>query len=111
MKTETGDIKVAKADETKLFNPHPALAGNYEYQVCETEHEAAEVLKEREIKVIDLVNAELKNRARANEYQKLLAPFKKSQMTESDRTERLIRDLMILRNIDEKTARELVGAL
>lgn len=82
----------------------------FDYQQCESEDEAASVLKEKELSVLELVNAKLKAQGRANAYQAALAPHKPSTMSQDDAVESIVR-AMIRQGIPESIARAQVSSL
>ena len=83
---------------------------SFDYQECENEQEAQEVMKKKEWKLVDMVNEALKANARSNAYQSALLPYKPSEVSPEDIKERMIRDYIRL-GIPEDTARKQVEAL
>ena len=82
----------------------------FEFQVCENDSEAQDVLTRKNLSIVDLVNDRLKASARSNAYQAALMPYRPSEVSEEDIIERTVRD-MIRVGIPEQTARETVLAL
>ena len=92
-----------------------AEAGNeiekaFEFQECESEHEAQHVIAEKKWYLRDLVNKALRTNARSNAYQAALLPYRPSEVSPEDIKERMVRDYIRL-GIPEDTARRQVEAL
>jgi hypothetical protein len=110
MKTETGGFSF-KVPETHV------LAGKkieevFEYQVCENDTDAQEILDAKEWTLIGLVNDNLKANARSNAYQNASAVYRplNESVTPEKIKERMIRDYIRL-GISEDVARKQVDAL
>lgn len=82
----------------------------FEYQVCQTEVEATEVLTSKKWNIVGMVNDNLKANARSNAYQAALLPYRPSEVSPDEIKERMIRDYIRL-GIPEDTARKQVEAL
>lgn len=82
----------------------------FDYQVCQTEAEATEVLTTKKWSIVGMVNDNLKANARSNAYQAALLPYRPSEVTPDEIKERMIRDYIRL-GIPEDTARKQVEAL
>ena len=107
MKQVTGNIKIAKADETETFKAHPAFEVTFTADQCENEQEAVNTLTKKEWKLVELVNVALKNAARSAKYQLTLAPYKIDTMTEDKLRERLVSDYTRL-GVPQDVAEKLV---
>lgn len=108
MKTQVGKFSF------KVPDGH-SEAGNkiekaFEFQVCETEAEANEVMTTRKLSLVDMVNDILKANARSNAYQSALLPYRPTEVPAEDIKERMIRDFIRL-GIAEDVARAQVDAL
>jgi hypothetical protein len=79
----------------------------FEYQVCENDTEASQVLADKKLSLAELVNDKLKSNARSNAYQAALLPYRPSEVSTEDIQERAIRDLIRL-GMPEDAARNLV---
>ena len=79
----------------------------FEYQVCETDAEATQVLADKKLSLAEVVSDKLKANARSNAYQAALLPYRPSEVSQEDIQERAIRDLIRL-GMDEESARNLV---
>ena len=82
----------------------------FDYQLCNTEAEATQVITDKKWSVVALVNDNLKANARSNAYQAALLPYRPSEVTPEEIQERMIRDYIRL-GIPEDTARKQVTAL
>jgi len=82
----------------------------FDYQVCDNETEATEVLTSKKWSIVGMVNDNLKANARSNAYQAALLPYRPSEVTPDEIKERMIRDYIRL-GIPEDTARKQVEAL
>jgi hypothetical protein len=81
----------------------------FEYQELETVEEAQQVLAEKKLSIVDLVNDKLKANARSNSYQAALLPYRPSEVSQDDIVERMVRDYIRLGKTEE-VARKLVQA-
>lgn len=79
----------------------------FDYEKCETEQEAQEVITAKGWKLANLVNDVLKANARSNAYQAALLPYRPSEVSEEDIAERMVRDYIRL-GFSEEVARETV---
>jgi hypothetical protein len=108
MRTEIGKFSFAVPEG------HPQAGENikktFEYQICDTEHEAHAVIKEKKWSVVALVNDNLKANARSNAYQAALLPYRPSEVSPAEIKERMVRDYIRL-GINEDVARKQVDAL
>lgn len=86
------------------------LEKSFEYQVCDNEPEASEMLASKKWSIVGMVNDTLKANARSNAYQAALLPYKPSEVSAEDIKERMIRDYIRL-GIPEDTARKQVESL
>jgi hypothetical protein len=82
----------------------------FEYQECENDSEATNLMTEKKFSIKDLVNDKVKQNARSNAYQAALLPYRPSEVAPEDIKERMIRDYIRL-GIPEETARKQVDAL
>lgn len=82
----------------------------FEYQVCESESEALEVIETKGWKIVQMVNDNLKANARSNAYQAALLPYRPSEVSPEEIQERMVRDYIRL-GIPEDVARKQVAAL
>jgi deoxyxylulose-5-phosphate synthase len=82
----------------------------FEYQECENDTEATQVLTEKKMSITDLVNDKLKANARSNSYQAALLPYRPSEVTPEEIKERMVRDFIRL-GVAEDVARTQVSAL
>jgi hypothetical protein len=82
----------------------------FEYQVVENDTEANQVLTDKKISLIELVNDKLKANARSNAYQAALLPYRPSEVSPEEIQERMVRDFIRL-GVPEDTARAQVSAL
>lgn len=105
MKTEVGkfsfSVPEGHADAGKKIEKA------FEYQVCENDAEAQQVLTDKKLSLTDVVNDKVKANARSNAYQAALLPYRPSEVSPEDIQERAIRDLIRL-GMDEESARNLV---
>lgn len=83
---------------------------SFDYQVCESEGEATNVITEKKWSVVGMVNDNLKANARSNAYQAALLPYRPSEVSPEDIRERMIRDYIRL-GVAEDVARKQVEAL
>lgn len=83
---------------------------NFTYPQVTTEAEATAVCKEKEWDLVEFVNAELRDNARANAYQSLSAAHRPSKVSAEDIRERMIRDYIRL-GIPADVARKQVEGL
>jgi len=83
---------------------------SYNYIQCKNDQQAVATLKEEEWSIVDMVNDELKNRSRSNAYQKALAPYKTSNVSQEDIRKRMVLD-MIRVGVPEDVAERTVAAL
>lgn len=83
---------------------------SYNYVQCKNDQQAVATLKAEEWALVDMVNEELKNRARSNAYQKALAPYKTSNVSQEDIRKRMVLD-MIRVGVPEDVAERTVKAL
>ncbi len=79
----------------------------FEYQAVENDTEAATVLTEKKLSLVELVNDKLKMNARSNAYQTALLPYRPSEVSPEEIRERTIRDLIRL-GMSEDAARAMV---
>jgi hypothetical protein len=82
----------------------------YEYKACDTADEASAVVAEKKWNFVEMVNDVLKANARSNAYQAALLPYRPSEVSPDEITERIIRDF-IRRGIPEDAARKQVLAM
>jgi deoxyxylulose-5-phosphate synthase len=82
----------------------------FEYQECENDTEATQVLTEKKMSITDLVNDKLKANARSNSYQAALLPYRPSEVTPEEIKERMVRDFIRL-GVAEDVARTQVESL
>lgn len=82
----------------------------FDYKVCDTDDEALTVLSEKNWKLRDLVNDNLKANARSNAYQAALLPYRPSEVSQEDIKERMVRDFIRL-GIPEAAARAQVDGM
>ncbi len=68
--------------------------GTYIFSQCANDQQAAATLLERKWRLMDLVNDELKSRARSNAYQNATMPYKPSEVPQETIRTRMIRDLI-----------------
>jgi hypothetical protein len=108
MKNEVGKFSF------KVPDGHPQAGEKiekaFEYQVCDSDTEATEVLTDKKWALRDLVNDNLKASARSNAYQNALAPYRPSEVSPEDIKERMIRDFIRL-GVTEDVARAQVDTL
>jgi len=108
METKTAKFKFAIPDG------HPEagkqIEKQFDYQVCETEAEASQVIEDKKWSVLKMVNEALKSNARSNAYQAALLPYKPSEVSKEDIVERMVRDYIRL-GIPEEAARAQVTAM
>jgi hypothetical protein len=108
MKTEIGKFSFAVPEG------HPEQGNKiekaFEYKVCENEAEATQVLSERKLSIVEMVNDKLKANARSNAYQAALLPYRPSEVSPEDIQERMIRDYIRL-GVSEEAARAQVTAM
>jgi hypothetical protein len=83
---------------------------SFDYQVCETEGEAATIITDKKWSVVGMVNDNLKANARSNAYQAALLPYRPSEVSPEDIKERMVRDYIRL-GVAEDVARKQVDAL
>ncbi len=86
------------------------LEKSFEYQVCNSEQEAQEVLTSKKWSLVGMVNDTLKANARSNAYQAALLPYRPSEVSQDDIKERMIRDYIRL-GVSEDIARKTVEGL
>lgn len=82
----------------------------FDYQVCQNEPEAQDVITSKKWNIVTMVNDALKANARSNAYQTALLPYRPSEVSAEDIKERMVRDYIRL-GIPEETARQQVDAL
>lgn len=82
----------------------------FEHNVCDNETEAQQVIADKKMSVVGMVNDILKANARSNAYQAALLPYRPSEVSPEDIKERMIRDYIRL-GISEDSARKQVDAL
>jgi len=82
----------------------------FDFNECENEAEANQVIAEKKWDIKDLVNKALKTNARSNAYQAALLPYRPSEVSADDIRERMIRDYIRL-GIAEDVARKQVESL
>ena len=82
----------------------------FEYQECENDTEAQNVLTEKKLSLADLVNDKLKANARSNAYQAALLPYRPSEVSPEEIQERMVRDFIRL-GIAEDVARAQVAGM
>lgn len=120
LKTDGAGRAIHNADLSfKVPESHPrhkdekgnvrTISKSYSYSQCANDRQAAETLKTEEWSLVDLVNEELKGRARNNAYQKAMAPYKKTVSPEAIRA-RMVLDMIRL-GIPEEVAEKNVAAL
>jgi hypothetical protein len=73
----------------------------FEYPVCENDAEAAKVLADKKLSILDMVNEKLKANARSNAYQNALLPYKPSEVSQDDIVERMVRDFIRMGKTEE----------
>lgn len=83
---------------------------SFEYKVCDTDDQALSVLNEKNWKLRDMVNDNLKANARSNGYQAALLPYRPSEVSQEDIKERMVRDFIRL-GVPEAAARAQVDSL
>lgn len=81
----------------------------FEFQICENDSEASQVLADKKLSITELVNDKLKANARSNAYQAALLPYRPSEVTPAEIQERMIRDYIRL-GVPEDMARKQVAA-
>lgn len=86
------------------------LEKSFEYQVCNSEAEAQDVLTSKKWSLVGMVNDTLKANARSNAYQAALLPYRPSEVSQDDIKERMIRDYIRL-GVSEDIARKTVEGL
>lgn len=82
----------------------------FEYQECDTDEQAAEVMAEKKWNLKDMVNEALKANARSNAYQTAILPYKPSEVPQEDIVERMVRDAIRM-GATEEFARATVASL
>ncbi len=82
----------------------------FEYQSCETEAEAQNIITEKKWNIVTMVNDTLKANARSNAYQAALLPYRPSEVSPEDIKERMVRDYIRL-GLPEDAARAQVEAV
>lgn len=82
----------------------------FEYKQVNTETEAQEVMTEKKLSLVKVVNDLLKGSARSNAYQAALLPYRPSEVSQDDIKERMVRDYIRL-GVSEEIARKNVDAL
>lgn len=108
METKVGKFSFAIPEGHPQFGEKIEKA--FEYQQVSNDAEATQVLTERKLSIVELVNDKLKANARSNAYQAALLPYRPSEVSAEDIKERMIRDYIRL-GIPEDTARKQVEAL
>jgi len=108
MKTEIGKFSFA------IPEGHPQQGEKvekaFDYKVCENVAEAEQVLTDKKLSIIEMVNDKLKANARSNAYQAALLPYRPSEVSPEDIKERMIRDYIRL-GVSEDAARAQVEAM
>lgn len=79
----------------------------FEFQVCQSTEEATQVLADKNLSILDMVNDKLKANARSNAYQAALLPYRPSEVSQEDIVERMVRDFIRI-GITEENARVMV---
>jgi len=79
----------------------------FTYNVCQTEEEARDVMAQRKLSVLAMVNEQQKKLARSNAYQAAMLPYKPSEVSPEDIKERMIRDYIRMGK-SEAAARRIV---
>ena len=82
----------------------------FDYQVCNTEAEASEVITAKKWNIVTMVNDNLKANARSSAYQAALLPYRPSEVSPEDIKERMVRDYIRL-GIPENVARAQVESM
>jgi hypothetical protein len=82
----------------------------FEYKVCENDPEATQVMTDKKLSLLEMVNDKLKANARSNAYQAALLPYRPSEVSPEDIKERMVRDYIRL-GVPEAMARAQVDAL
>lgn len=82
----------------------------FDYQVCNTEAEAQEVITAKKWNIVTMVNDNLKANARSSAYQAALLPYRPSEVSPEDIKERMVRDYIRL-GIPENVARAQVESM
>jgi len=86
------------------------IAGSYDYAQCKNDAQAVATLKEEEWAIVDMVNDELKSRAKNNAYQKAFAGYKKSAVSPEQIRARMVLDMIrvgVPADVAEKTVANL----
>lgn len=86
------------------------IKGEYDYVQCRNDVQAIATLKAEEWNITDMVNDELKGRARNNAHQKAFAGYKKSSVSLEQIRARLVLD-MIRVGVPADKAEQTVAAL
>lgn len=82
----------------------------FEYQIVEDDAEATQVLTDKKLSIVELVNDKLKANARSNAYQAALLPYRPSEVSPEEIQERMVRDYIRL-GVAEEVARKQVASL
>lgn len=82
----------------------------FDYKVCENDAEATQVMTDKKLSLLEMVNDKLKANARSNAYQAALLPYRPSEVSPEDIKERMVRDYIRL-GVPEAMARAQVDAL
>lgn len=82
----------------------------FDYQECDTVEEATQVLTEKNLSIVELVNDKLKANARSNAYQSATLVYRPSEVSPEDIKERMVRDFIRL-GVSEEVARTQVDSL
>lgn len=83
----------------------------FEYQECENDAEAAKVLADKKLSIVEMVNDKLKANARSNAYQAALLPYKPSEVSQDDIVERMVRDFIRVGKTEEFARRKVAEML
>lgn len=99
-----GDYDIAQPG-----HPTERLTGTYEYLQCSNDEQAITTVRENKWRLYELVNNECKNRARANETQKVSATFRSTTTPDKIRA-RMVSDALRLGMSREDAEAMVAGA-
>jgi len=87
------------------------ITKSFEYFECETDEEIKEVMERKKLSLYKLVNDKLKSDARSNAYQTATLPYKTTELTKEEITEKMVRDYIRMGNSEEKARRRVAKML